>query len=95
MTMGTMPPSITRFGKWMALTAALLGWLFDGLEMGLFPLVARPALVDLLTTATAAGRPTSRSPRGSGSSPPCFSSGRQPAACCSAGSATASAECGR
>jgi MFS family permease len=33
---------------WMALTAALLGWMFDGLEMGLFPLVARPALVDLL-----------------------------------------------
>jgi SHS family sialic acid transporter-like MFS transporter len=36
------------FGKWMALTAALLGWLFDGFEMGLFPVVARPALVDLL-----------------------------------------------
>ncbi len=49
--MGTDPSAITRFGKWMALTAALLGWLFDGLEMGLFPLVARPALVDLLTTA--------------------------------------------
>ena len=27
---------------------ALLGWLFDGLEMGLFSLVARPALTDLL-----------------------------------------------
>src|SRR5258707_5804777 len=35
-------------GRWMALTAALLGWLFDGLEMGLFPLVARPALKELL-----------------------------------------------
>src|SRR5690349_19418295 len=35
-------------GQWMALTAALLGWMFDGLEMGLFPLVARPALRDLL-----------------------------------------------
>src|SRR3954451_4800015 len=35
-------------GKWMALTAALLGWMFDGLEMGLFPLVARPALRELL-----------------------------------------------
>jgi MFS family permease len=33
----------------MALTAALLGWMFDGLEMGLFPLVARPALGELLT----------------------------------------------
>jgi MFS transporter, SHS family, sialic acid transporter len=37
----------STFGKWMALTAALLGWLFDGLEMGLFPLVANPALRDL------------------------------------------------
>lgn len=32
----------------MALTAALLGWMFDGFEMGLFPLVARPAVKDLL-----------------------------------------------
>ena len=56
--MGNVPPdSISRFGKWMALTAALLGWLFDGLEMGLFPLVARPALIDLLTTAEGV-RPT-------------------------------------
>ena len=38
-------------GKWMALIAALLGWLFDGFEMGLFPLVARPALADLLREA--------------------------------------------
>ena len=35
----------------MALTAAILGWMFDGLEMGLFPLVGRPALQDLLTTS--------------------------------------------
>jgi SHS family sialic acid transporter-like MFS transporter len=40
--------SISTFGKWMALTAGLLGWLFDGFEMGLFPLIARPALMDLL-----------------------------------------------
>jgi len=39
--------SHSNFGKWMALAAALLGWLFDGLEMGLFPLVARPALLEL------------------------------------------------
>ncbi len=32
----------------MALTAAFLGWMFDGLEMGLFPLVARPALRELM-----------------------------------------------
>jgi MFS family permease len=41
------PPASTSFGKWMALLAALLGWLFDGLEMGLFPLVAGPALKEL------------------------------------------------
>jgi MFS transporter, SHS family, sialic acid transporter len=35
-------------GQWLALAAALLGWMFDGLEMGLFPVVARPALLDLL-----------------------------------------------
>jgi MFS family permease len=38
-------------GQWMVLTAAFLGWLFDGYEMGLFPVVARPALKDLLGTA--------------------------------------------
>jgi MFS family permease len=40
--------NLTR-GKWLALAAALLGWMFDGLEQGLFPLVARPALHDLLS----------------------------------------------
>ncbi|MFO0911690.1 MAG: MFS transporter [Pirellulales bacterium] len=32
----------------MALIAALLGWMFDGAEMGVFSLVARPAIKDLL-----------------------------------------------
>ncbi len=32
----------------MALAAALLGWMFDGFEMGLFPLIGSPALQDLL-----------------------------------------------
>jgi MFS family permease len=32
----------------MALAAALLGWMFDGFEMGLFPVVARPALTELI-----------------------------------------------
>jgi MFS family permease len=32
----------------MVLLAAFLGWLFDGYEIGLFPVVARPALKDLL-----------------------------------------------
>lgn len=35
-------------GKWMALAAAILGWMFDGFEMGLFPLIGQPALKDLL-----------------------------------------------
>lgn len=34
---------------WLALTAALLGWMFDGFEMGVFPVAGRPALIDLLT----------------------------------------------
>jgi MFS family permease len=38
---------ITR-GQWLALAAALLGWMFDGFEQGVFGLVGRPALVDLL-----------------------------------------------
>jgi SHS family sialic acid transporter-like MFS transporter len=37
----------------LALVAALLGWMFDGFEMGLFPLVARPALRDLLGAGVA------------------------------------------
>jgi MFS family permease len=35
-------------GQWLALTAAFLGWGFDGFEMGVFPQVARPALIELL-----------------------------------------------
>jgi len=35
-------------GQWMVLLAAFLGWLFDGFEIGLFPVVARPALRNLL-----------------------------------------------
>jgi MFS family permease len=44
-------PRTSNFGKWMALAAALLGWLFDGLEMGLFPLVQKPALDELVTNS--------------------------------------------
>lgn len=38
-------------GRWMALAAALLGWMFDGAEMGVFSLVGRSALQDLLPDA--------------------------------------------
>jgi MFS family permease len=40
-------PPISR-AQWLTLAAALLGWLFDGFEMGIFPLVARPALIEVL-----------------------------------------------
>src|SRR3954463_7152790 len=35
-------------GKWLVLLAAFLGWMFDGLEMGIFPQISRPALTELL-----------------------------------------------
>ncbi len=39
-------------GQWMVLIAAFLGWMFDGVEQGVFPLVARPALQDLMGTSS-------------------------------------------
>lgn len=44
-------PAATSTGAWMALIAALLGWMFDGAEMGLFSLVGNAAVKDLLGTA--------------------------------------------
>lgn len=41
----------TAYARWMTLLAAFLGWLFDGMEMGIFPLVARPALQQMQTVA--------------------------------------------
>jgi MFS transporter, SHS family, sialic acid transporter len=41
-------------GKWLALLAAVLGWMFDGFEIGMFPLVGPNALNDLLGTQGAA-----------------------------------------
>ncbi|HSU67101.1 MAG TPA: MFS transporter, partial [Tepidisphaeraceae bacterium] len=35
-------------GQWLVLTASILGWLFDGYEQGLFGVIARPALQDVL-----------------------------------------------
>ena len=43
-------------GKWMALLAALLGWMFDGFEMGLFPLAGRPALRAMLADSVPPGQ---------------------------------------
>lgn len=42
-------------GPMMALTAAFLGWMFDGMEMGIFPIVARPALQEMQVRAGIAG----------------------------------------
>ena len=41
-------PQHDYHGKWMALVAALLGWMFDGFEIGLFPLVGPAAIDELL-----------------------------------------------
>ena len=38
-----------RRDHWLVLAAAFLGWLFDGYEIGLFPVMARPALTRLLS----------------------------------------------
>jgi MFS transporter, SHS family, sialic acid transporter len=35
-------------GQWLVLIASVLGWLFDGYEQGLFGVIARPALHDVL-----------------------------------------------
>lgn len=41
-------PSRSSASRWAALIAALLGWMFDGAEMGLFSMVGRSAIKDLL-----------------------------------------------
>ena len=47
--------STSSFGRNAALVAAVLGWLFDGFEMGLFPLIGGPAIKDLLGATAAPG----------------------------------------
>src|SRR5438045_3870385 len=44
-------PTVSKRAQIMTLVAAFLGWLFDGFEMGLFPLIGQPALKDLLGAA--------------------------------------------
>ena len=41
-------PAASRGSQYATLAAALLGWMFDGFEMGLFPLIGKPALKELL-----------------------------------------------
>lgn len=46
----TVSPDTRISGKhYLVLLAAFLGWMFDGFEQGLFPIVARPALQDMFT----------------------------------------------
>jgi MFS family permease len=49
------PPVDSNRAKYMTLIAAFLGWMFDGFEMGLFPLIGQPALKDLLGPNAPAG----------------------------------------
>ena len=49
-SIGPEPARLNR-GLWLVLVAAFLGWMFDGMEQGLFPMVARSALKDLLGQA--------------------------------------------
>lgn len=44
----TLSSAPNKKAAYLALAAAFLGWLFDGFEIGLFPVVARPALLDML-----------------------------------------------
>src|SRR5947209_13105794 len=46
------PKSVAR-AQWLVLAAAFLGWMFDGMEMGIFPLVARPALQSMIPASIA------------------------------------------
>ncbi|MCA1964218.1 MAG: MFS transporter [Prosthecobacter sp.] len=48
------PAAHTSTARTAALLAAFLGWMFDGFEMGLFPLIGKPALQDLLARTGAA-----------------------------------------
>lgn len=46
---------VSQAGRWMALAAALLGWMFDGAEMGVFSMVGRDAIKNLLTESSPPG----------------------------------------
>jgi SHS family sialic acid transporter-like MFS transporter len=50
---GSTTANGSRSGQQATLVAALLGWMFDGFEMGLFPLIGPPALKELLGTNAA------------------------------------------
>jgi len=49
-TGSTSSPQASAFALWLILIVAWLGWMFDGMEMGLYSVLARPALRELLHT---------------------------------------------
>ena len=51
--LGYEPMDVPQAGRMLVLLAAFLGWMFDGLEMGIFPQIARPALLSLLKNVPA------------------------------------------
>jgi MFS family permease len=51
----TPPQTTSARGRQLALLAALLGWMFDGMEMGLFPLVGKDALRELVGRSAGQG----------------------------------------
>lgn len=48
------PKPASRKSLWIVLLVAWLGWMFDGMEMGLYSYQARPALTDLLINSNPA-----------------------------------------
>jgi MFS transporter, SHS family, sialic acid transporter len=48
-TPASVAESARSRAQWLVLAAAFLGWMFDGVEMGIFPLVARPALQSMIS----------------------------------------------
>ena len=38
----------SSFYRWLALIAALLAWTFDGVEQGVYGIMTRPALLELV-----------------------------------------------
>jgi MFS family permease len=52
-----LPPAVDSAltkGSWLVLLAAFLGWMFDGLEQAIFPLISNPALTELTRGAVQA-----------------------------------------
>ncbi len=92
----TQPSRITSTGRYLALAAALLGWLFDGAEMGVFSMVGRPAILDLLqSNGVSAADAEAQVPGFFGMVIAVFLVGAATVACCLVGWVTESVACGR